>query len=143
MKKDTRIIKELEFIRKKNGGLLRGADVVDFATNPKTALHDKFQWDDSAAAREFRLWQARELIRVAVTVLKGTDKSTRCFVSLYDDRKTDGGGYRAMVDVMSDPEMRTALLQQANAEAQSYRQKYRMLLELAPLFEAMDKVFSR
>ena len=80
---------------------------------------------------------------MAVDVLPGTTHTTRCFVSLYDDRKDDGGGYRAIVDVMSDPDMRAALLEQAKAEADAWRQKYKMLVELVPIFDAMARTFKK
>lgn len=37
-------------------------DVVAYAANPKTALHSFFEWDDSVAAKKWRLHQARNLI---------------------------------------------------------------------------------
>ena len=44
-----------------HGGKLRPKDVVEFARNPATALHECFEWDDKKAAVQGRLWeQARE-----------------------------------------------------------------------------------
>ena len=71
---------ELEQIRKANDGELRPADVVEFARNPDTALHSRFTWDDDKAAAEYRLWQARELIRVVVQLHPKTNKKMRVYV---------------------------------------------------------------
>ena len=50
------IREELDRIKKSNEeGLLKAEEVVEFARNPTTALHDRFTWDDSAAARQYRL----------------------------------------------------------------------------------------
>lgn len=132
---------ELETIRKANGGVLRPQNVVEFASNPNTELHSRFCWDDTKAAHEYRLWQAREVIRVTVTMLPNKTEPTRVYVSLLEDRAKDG--YRALVDVMGDKTMRESLLDQARAEADTYRRRYQQLVELTPVFEAMGKVFPK
>lgn len=138
-KKDA-IRRELESIRKRRKGLLRPADVVEFAKNPKTALHGCFTWDDTKAAMEYRLWQAREIIRVQLTVIEGQRRSIRAYVSLQEDRKRPGGGYDTIVRVMSTEDRREALLREALQELNRLRAKYRQLKELAPVFDAMSNV---
>jgi len=129
---------ELEAIRKKAGGVLNPPDVVEFAKNPKTALHMRFEWDDTKAAAEYRLWQAREIIRVCVTVLPQDNKPIRAYVSLVDDRGKNG--YRSIGDVMADPERRSALIDQALRELNQFQAKYRRIKELSPVFDAAKRV---
>lgn len=43
-------------------GQITPTDVVDAARDPASPLHGHFEWDDSAAAEEWRLAQARTLI---------------------------------------------------------------------------------
>ena len=131
---------ELRGIAEKHGGVLKAEDVVSFASKPSTALHDKFQWDDTEAAREYRLWQARELIAVAVIVSPSTGKSYRAFVSMVDDRQEDGGGYRSLVSVLSNSQLRGRLLEQALADFERWKEKYQDLRELAPIFAARKNV---
>jgi len=73
MPRNSAIQQELESIRRSAGGLLRPEDVVEFARSPETALHEEFTWDDSEAAHQYRLWQARQVIRVNVTVIGNTE----------------------------------------------------------------------
>jgi hypothetical protein len=134
-----KVLAELEKIRKADGGLLKPESVVAFAENPKTALHSRFEWDNDEAAHQHRLWQARHLIRVFVTVLPGTDTPTETFVSLAPDRNPDGG-YRAIAEVMRDGDLRGKLLAQAMAEAESWAERYRHLDELAGVFAAIERV---
>ncbi|MBE3134791.1 MAG: hypothetical protein IMZ55_15080 [Acidobacteria bacterium] len=135
------ILEELEVVRGKNtDGMLVAEEVVEFATDPKTALHDRFLWDDSIAAHQYRIWQAREIIRVAVTIVPKADQQTRAYVSLMADREREGGGYRTMIDVLTDSDHRDALLQEALAELNRLREKYKVLKELAPVFEALTVV---
>ena len=130
-------IEELERIRLAHGGILRPADVVEFAKNPNTALHSRFEWDDTEAARQYRLVQARETIRVVVQTTRPTDNATRVYVSLTDDRARDGGGYRTMDDVMRSAAMREALLKQARADMTRFAQKYQQLTELSAVVTEM------
>lgn len=132
-------IDELEQIRTAKGGVLKPQDVVEFARNPKTFLHSRFTWDDGEAARKYRLWEARELIQVAVTVSDVSGATVRAYVSLSADRG-NGGGYRAIDDVLSDDAMRASLLRQARGDMTRFRNKYHDLEELAGVFDAMRAV---
>lgn len=139
-KKPVRVVDVLEQICLKAGGVLRAEDVVRLAANPKHPLHDKFEWNNGKAASQYRLWQARELIRVSVTMLAESKTAIRAFVSLKDDRAKVGGGYRAIHDVLSDAEMRDRLMGEALDELEDFKQKYKTLKELAPVFAATNAV---
>ena len=134
---------ELELIRKQAGGVLRPSDVVAYAQDPETALHGKFTWDDDEAAHQYRLWQARELIRVVVTVLSDGAPAVRAYVSLMDDRQEDGGGYRTILNVLRNPSHRAALLDQAKKDMKRFEQKYKLLEEMAGVIDAMRQARRR
>ena len=129
--------KELEQIRQSHGGILRPGDVVEYATDPETTLHGQFQWNDTEAAHQYRLWQARELIRVVVNLLPHSDEPTRVYVSLSHDRRREGGGYRTLDNVMRSKALRESLLRQAAADMERFETKYRQLTELASVISAM------
>lgn len=134
---------ELEQICQSHGGVLRPEDVVAFARNKRTALHSEFEWDDEKASTEYRLWQARTVIRVAVTVLPSPhadQEPVRAYVSVASDRVRPGGGYRPLADVMINDEMRAELVAEALGEVKRWRRKYERLRELVPIFRAIDKV---
>lgn len=57
------IRKELEAVRRKNGGILTAEKVIKAASNKSSPLHSCFEWDDAAAAHKHRLEQAESLIR--------------------------------------------------------------------------------
>lgn len=135
--------KELELVRRKAGGFLRPKDVVAFAKNPKTALHTFFEWNDGAAAEQFRLAQARAVIRVCVIVSEESSEKVRAFVSLSPDRGS-GAGYRAFADIQDDETMMAVLLEDAKRELQVFTRKYqrlRTVAELNGLFTAIDDAF--
>ena len=133
---------ELELVRSQHGGVLRPEDVVEFATDADTALHGEFEWDDSVAAYSHRLWQARQVIRLTVTVLDSSagKQCVPMYVSLMSDRQKDGGGYRAMVDVLTEGEQREELLRQALAELKAVKRRYEQLKELRSVFACVDRL---
>ena len=122
-------------------GILSAEDVVSRARDKKSPLHPKFVWDDSVAGQLYRIHQARNLIRVYVEVLPEVEDNIEhnVYVSLKDDRY-DGGGYRSIVSVMQDSELRASLLNDAKQELRYFKGKYNMLKELANVFEEIDKL---
>ena len=88
----------------------------EFARDESTALHNKFEWDDATASHEYRLEQARRIIRVFVRCYQEGKAPIRAYVSLMADRKEPGGGYRLLDDVLADATRRAALLEEALAE---------------------------
>lgn len=132
---------ELKRIAKANRGRLRPADVIEAARPTRSVLHPYFEWRDGIAAAKYRLIQAATLIRVTVEMIDmgGEAKAYRAFVSLSSDRQSKGG-YRSITAVMSNPVWRAQLLEDAMAELQAFRLKYKGLVELAAVFEAVDAV---
>jgi hypothetical protein len=131
---------ELQQIREANGGVLKPEFVVEFASDPETSLHSRFTWDDTEAAQKHRLWEAREVIRVCVTILPQTNELVRTYVSLTSDRIKEGGGYRTTEAVLSVAEQRAELLDQALRELATWQAKYRQVNELAAIFAEAEKV---
>jgi len=131
---------EIETLQK--NGNLHPIDIVNFAKDPATALHNCFDWDDTEAAQKYRLEQARSVIRVYVKVHKSTHITTRAFVSLSTDRK-NGGGYTAMARVLSEEDKHQQMLADALAELAAVRKKYMQLKELVDVFKEIDRVVAR
>jgi len=143
MKKFDSIKDELLFIEKQNKGLVKPAKVVKFAENPETLLHSKFEWDDNKASYNYRIWQARQIIRLELTVVetKGKKESitTRLFVSLSEDR-TNAKGYRLIEKVMNNTSLREQLLKDALDELIRIKVKYKSLNELSKVFKAIEEL---
>jgi len=138
--KKNKIVAELHRIADSNDGALLPELVVYSARKTTSPLHSCFTWDNTKAAHQYRLWQARQLIRVSVQIVPGTENITeRIWVSLSPDRENDGG-YRSLISVMSDKQLREQLLEDAMADMKLFADKYRRLSELAVVFTAMKKV---
>lgn len=130
-----------ELLKLKKGGVILPADVVDAARDPQSVLHDLFTWDDGEAAHQYRLEQARRVLRTYVVIEDAPKQETvRAFVSLSSDRRHAGGGYRHITDVLSDEELYRRMLADSLAEIRAFRQKYERIKELRPVFDAADEV---
>ena len=144
------ILSELEQIRESSGGILYPQSVVEFARNESTELHSKFEWDDTVAGENYRIWQARKVIRALVTIIprKNEPIGVQTYVSMSVDRyHVEGeakremtGGYRYMVEVLTNAEQRENLLADALAEFEVWERKYQMISELVEIFAAAKTV---
>jgi hypothetical protein len=135
-------IEELKTIAEKHNGVLKPETVVKFAENPKTALHSAFDWDDTVAAKKWRIEQARGIIQVCVEIItvKNKDMSVRVFIAPISDRKEAGvGGYKLMTDLLRNKSGRREILETALSELDAFRKKYNWLSELVKVFEALDE----
>jgi len=63
----------LEALRKKHGRL-ETTEVLQEAKKKRSPLHGAFEWDDAKAGHEYRLYQARSMIRGIVVVLEDGDE---------------------------------------------------------------------
>lgn len=136
--------RELSRIASKDG-VLRPERIVDVARDPKHPLHNCFEWDDSKAGEAYRLVQAQALIRyvkISITTPEEKIVVVRMFESLPSDRK-DGTGYRSIQSIMSDKDKYQELLKSALAELESFRVRYRHLVELAPLIQEIQRTVDK
>lgn len=132
-----RVIGELKKIAARNGGILRPEDVVNTARDKNNVLHKSFEWDNTIAAEQYRLFQARQLIRVTVELVGGTEETGKVFVSLSSDSCKSGGGYRLLTEVLTDEDQRKELLRDAVDDMNVFIKKYYFLKELASVFKPM------
>lgn len=119
-------------------GLLRPESVVEFAAaNPESELHGRFEWNNEEAAAEYRIQQARQLIRAYVKFEPRVNRVVRGFLSVPTDR-TNEGGYRTVENVLDNPVYRQQLVEQALNDLRGVRGRYSHLPELDPVFDAVD-----
>lgn len=139
MTAESTILEELRII-KGDAPTIDPEAVVAFAANPNTALHSQFEWDDSKAGHEFRLLQARQVIRVKYTVLdngSGEQTPMRMFVSVREGGKA--AGYMPTSEVINDDQRRAELVSALVRRIESIISNY-PLPELQPIRNALKRV---
>lgn len=129
----------LERLGKRHNGVLEPEMVVDAARDEKSPLHPHFEWDDSAAAEEFRKGQARELVRsLTIDISRSNleEKKVRAFVNV----ETGGErGYVSTFTAMSSEDLRKQVLERAFGELEAWRARHAELSELARIFSAIEE----
>lgn len=136
------VVREIERIEARDGVITADA-VLESATPSSSPLHEYFEWNNGTAAKNYRLWQARMLIRSVSVVYEedGKGKYNRGFVNLsVTTNGTTERGYIGIARAMNDAELREQLLEQARQEAVDWRNRYRNLTELANVFTAIDNM---
>lgn len=137
----SEIIDELRSIAAKHDGRLHAEEVVKAARPQNSPLHGKFTWDDTEAAHQYRLEQARHLIRATIQYIDvdGSPRPVNVFVALSSDRE-NGGGYRELQTVLKRKEHREILLADAMKEMKSFIDRFETIKRLSKVVGEMKKV---
>jgi len=105
------LLRELERIRDRDGWVAPSV-VVEESRPDAAPLHGRFQWDDALAGEQYRLIQARNLIKSVVVT--GPDGEPRSFY-VHVASVVGGEGYYQTVEVLLEPshlaEFRAAVAQ--------------------------------
>lgn len=140
---DTEAQNELVTIYQQHGAL-NPETVVDVARDKKNPLHDHFDWKDSEAAHKYRLQQARNLIRVAVTVIPAlSNEPVKQFVSIKALRGSDQGSYIATADILSDEAKYAMAMNDALRDLERIKYRYNYIQELTSVWDAVDKAIAK
>lgn len=135
----------LNEISQREGGIT-AARVLDVSREKDALLHPCFEWEDTKAAEQYRLYQARKLVGnlVCVVVKEKTKdpepKTTRAFVSVSPPSKE--GFFKPVVEALSDTDDRQIVLENAKRDAISFANKYSTLTEFSEVIEAINRVVS-
>ena len=128
---------ELMDIANRNNGSLSAHDVVEYARDPDSALHSSFTWDDSEAAEQYRLEQARRVIRtVKITVPEKKDVQIRAFVSVPSNRYSDNPVYTVVT--RTSEEERAEVVAEVWRELRRLKAKHRDFAEFAKVWDAIE-----
>jgi hypothetical protein len=128
------VVDELERIRKERGQLTKEV-VVEEATPKRAILHDEFEWDDTEAAKKYRLQQASYIIK-NVRVIMPNNEPVRQYVSVTsgDDRI-----YESIDVVMKDPDYRQEALEQVMDYLTAAQRKLQAFQDLMEQVTAVSK----
>lgn len=140
---------ELEKITEKKG-VLKPLDVVEVARNKRNPLHECFDWDDSKAAEKYRLHQARNLINHISVIVRWdhTEKEQKAFFSVNETPyEKENRAYVTFERVLSEPELRNQMIEQALSEVEYWQEKYSQYAQLGRIFvairETKRKIFQK
>lgn len=129
------------------GGVEFAEHLVAAAEQPESPLHSLFTWDNDAAAAEWRMEQARSLVRrVHVRVIRDESADpiqVRAYLSrreLPSAEATPAGTYVAIEEVAGATDWETSVLQEINRDVARLRRKYKHVSEFfkSAVISALD-----
>lgn len=136
--------KALERLEKQHGAI-KPETLVLVARAKESPLHTLFTWEDTEAARQWRLEEARRIIRSVRVVIQDEGSAepimVRAFVSVKaaeDETKFAGQGYVSTARAMRVGFYYEQLLADAKEELVRWRRKYAELKELRAIFILVD-----
>ena len=137
----------VEALLAKHDGRVSPQILLDDARDPSSPFHDKFEWDDSAAAEQYRLMQASAMIRRWKGTIIRVDTQSRV-VSVTPTRRVQSpaaprgqgqASYETTEQIMANPVKRDALIQTVLHELMAYRRRYAELMALSDVWAAIDE----
>jgi hypothetical protein len=128
---------ELERIRTENDGKLQPPDVVQAARPKDSPLHPAFEWKDSIAANQYRLWQARNLIKSVRVVIDEEEGDTR---PAYVHVRMEEQYYQEASVAVKDPGEWASAVMNASAKLQAARRALDDLERIARGAGGDDKI---
>lgn len=116
-------------------GELTAHRLLEVSRDSSAPLHNLFEWDDRIAAEEYRVSQARYIIR-SITVESETNikQPVRAFISIHQEKQE----YKPISSVMRSVTLREQMLANALKDLRAFKQKYEVLNELVSIFLEID-----
>lgn len=90
--------------------------VVEEAANESHILHDCFEWDDSKAGHHYRLWQARQLLRITVQEEKESPTSEPKHVFIHTKDPDLGPVYQTRDVLIQKVDLLKAAIEEAQED---------------------------
>lgn len=117
---------------------LTAENVVNVSRDTLAPLHDEFEWDNDIAAESWRKRQAQNMIGNLSIVLAETEEEKATPIRAFF--ATELHRYENIETIITNVDKRDQLLDRALRELKAFKNKYRMLTELAAVFGAIDQV---
>jgi hypothetical protein len=137
----------LNKLSKKSKNRLTPKDIVDDAKKKDSPLHDYFEWDDSLAAQQYRIEQARHLLNhIEVTIvykdvvgdIQETERQ-RQFISVQIGTSRNDRVYMPFEIVAKDELLLDSVVSEASNALQSWINRYEKFTRLGRVVEAVEK----
>ena len=138
---------EIEQLDEANGGKAPDGALVEHAKNPKSVLHNEFEWDDSIAGYKYRLETERKIkrsfvvVREDITAQNDNPFEIRVFqrATIQSENDAPRRIWWNTFDMLKDPCGREQLLGNARKELNQFRNKYQALTELSDILNPIEE----
>ncbi len=129
---------ELERIRRLNNETLTPEDVLTAAERRGSPLHPLFTWDDSEAARKYRLTEARRIVQGILIEHPRRDREPLiAYLSVRTEER--GRCYKESRVVMNDDELEQQARQECQQMIDAWRRRYSRLEQIKKALDAFEE----
>jgi hypothetical protein len=123
---------------------LTAESLLEQAKNPKSSLHELFDWDNKEAGVKWRLQQARVLINEVKIIVgekvKYAFENVSVVISNNNEEIESERLYKPIFEVLSNEDYRKQKLESAKRSILYWRNMYADLEELKPLIVSIDNI---
>lgn len=113
--------------------------IVEAATNPDSELHKCFEWNDTEAARKYRIFHARQVVCHLVIKQEQESENATPPTEIRLLHKTDNGsGYKPITLITQNKSEYEKMLQNALEDLRRFKAKYASLAELDEIIALID-----
>ena len=127
----------VEALRRVQGDSLTPLAVVDDARPGDSPIHLLFEWDDSVAAEEWRIVQARHALNSIRIVVRRPGEVDRLVIANINLREEGQHAYWSSSQVASTPELLDKAIQEALVYMRGWEARWKDIAELAPIFASL------
>lgn len=131
--------KHFEKLEKENGTINRRL-VLESAKPKDSPIHDLFEWDDTIAAENYRLTQARLLIsnlNVVIEHEKAEPLEIRAYANISETKE---GRFINIESAFKSEESKEIVIKRALQELKAFENKYKNLELFGELFNLIDNL---
>lgn len=131
---------ELIKIHKTQG--LTAPNVVEVARDKKNPLHSRFEWNDTAAAEQYRLYQARILINSIEVEIVSLPQEPRAayFESVVIENKRR---YVPQFEILSNDDLRVQVINDAIKWLKHFKEKHEQYSEFKGISKEIEKIIEK
>lgn len=127
----------------KNDGRITPEEVVAAAEDPSSPLHAEFLWDDTAAAKQHRLNQARALIRSVQVVISTTTYDLRAPAFVRDPTLGRKQGYASLARLRSDEDIAREAVVAEFSRAAAALSRAKSIAQALGMTEVVEELHAR
>lgn len=140
---DAQVVGE-ELERLEMAGELNSEEVLRYAEkHPESELYKCFEWDDDEASRKYRLIQASQILcSISLKITEEPVKKQRVYVSIKSSTSNERK-FKNIKDVLENDEEYKQLLEKAQNEFYSCKEKYEELVQKEDLKEIIFDLYKK
>ena len=134
----------IENIKKKRGGITPQLLIIE-SKKKKSLLHNCFEWNDSKAAEEYRIVQAREILRCIIIEIEPDEdyeeiRTIRALIAPSSIEKENNTSYVTVEEVCNDEELQAAYMRQLKRDLDAIKNKIKGFKQFSEVVKAINAV---